>query len=174
MHIHVWLMQPNVLFVVYNWPAQQYPQISRQLNMIGTWWSRNLRLVHNNPGNGNQNENESRKNVEIDVFKCEPSQSTGSFLGPGNENVKLPNIQLCRSHSRARPSRSITTMMKKNFSSCMHRLWLYVGSRDIKMEQLKLDDLLVMSVEGYPHVCDKSKASYKDEIMKDNSWLSTG
>ena len=42
------------------------------------------------------------------------------------------------------------------------------------MEQLKFYELLVMSVEGYPHVYDKSKASYKDEIMKDNSWLSTG
>ena len=56
----------------------------------------------------------------------------------------------------------------------MHWLWLYVGSRDIKMEQLKFDELLIMSVEGYPHVYDKSKASSKDEIMKDNSRLSAG
>ena len=56
----------------------------------------------------------------------------------------------------------------------MHRLWLYVGSRDIKMEQLKFYELLMMSVKGYPHVYDKSKASCKDEIVKDNSWLSTG
>ena len=51
----------------------------------------------------------------------------------------------------------------------MSRLWLYVGSRDIKMEQLKF-----LSVKGYPHAYDKSKASSKDEIVKDNSWLSTG
>ena len=56
----------------------------------------------------------------------------------------------------------------------MHRLWLYVGSRDIKMEQLKFYELLVMSVKGYPHVYDKSKASSEDEIVKDDSWLSTG
>ena len=56
----------------------------------------------------------------------------------------------------------------------MHRLWLYVGSRDIKMEQLKFYELLIMSVKWYPHVYDKSKASSKDEIVNDNSWLSTG
>ena len=55
----------------------------------------------------------------------------------------------------------------------MHRLWLYVGSRDIKMEQLKFYELL-MSVKGYPHIYDKSKASSKDEIVNDNSWFSTG
>ena len=38
----------------------------------------------------------------------------------------------------------------------MHRLWWYVGSRDIKMEQSKFGELLIMSVEGYPHVYDKS------------------
>ena len=56
----------------------------------------------------------------------------------------------------------------------MHRPWLYVESRDIKMEQLKFEELLIMSVEVYPRVYDNSKASSKDEIMKDNSWLSTG
>ena len=56
----------------------------------------------------------------------------------------------------------------------MHRLWLYVGSRDIKMEQLKFYELLIMSVKRYPHVYDKSKASSMVEIVKDNSWLSTG
>ena len=42
------------------------------------------------------------------------------------------------------------------------------------MEQFKFGELLIMSTEGYLHVYDKSKASSKDEIMKDNSWLSTG
>ena len=56
----------------------------------------------------------------------------------------------------------------------MHRIWRYVGSRDIKMEQLKFGELLITSIVGYPHVYDKSKASSKDEIIKDNSWLSTG
>ena len=42
------------------------------------------------------------------------------------------------------------------------------------MEQLKFNELLIMTVEGYPHVYDKSKASCKNEIMKDNSWLSIG
>ena len=51
----------------------------------------------------------------------------------------------------------------------MHRILLYIGSRDIKMEQLKFDELLIMSVKRYPHVYDKSK----DEIVKDNYWLST-
>ena len=37
------------------------------------------------------------------------------------------------------------------------------------MEQLKFDELLIMSIEGY-HVYDKSKASSKGEIMKDNTW----
>ena len=56
----------------------------------------------------------------------------------------------------------------------MHRLWLYVGSRDIEMEQLKFNELLIMSVERFPRVYNKSKASSKDEIIKDNSWFSTG
>ena len=56
----------------------------------------------------------------------------------------------------------------------MHRLQLYVGSRDIKMEKLKFNELPNMSVMGYPHVYDKSQVSSKDEIVKDNSWLSTG
>ena len=56
----------------------------------------------------------------------------------------------------------------------MQRLWLYVESRDIKMEQLKFYELLIMSVEEYPLVYDKLKAFSKDEIVKDNSWLSTG
>ena len=42
------------------------------------------------------------------------------------------------------------------------------------MEQLKFYELLIMSVKAYPHVYDKSKASSKDEIVKGNSWLSTG
>ena len=45
----------------------------------------------------------------------------------------------------------------------MHRLRLYVGSRDIKMEQLKFYELLIMSVQGYPHVYDKSKS---EKIIK--------
>ena len=31
---------------------------------------------------------------------------------------------------------------------------------------------LIINVKGYPHIYDKTKASYKDEIMKDDSWLS--
>ena len=64
--------------------------------------------------------------------------------------------------------------MKKTFLVVLHRLWLYVGSRDIKMGQLKFYELLIMSVKGYSPVYDKSKASSNDEIVKDNSWLSTG
>ena len=56
----------------------------------------------------------------------------------------------------------------------MDRLWWYVGSRNIKMQQLKFGELLFMSIEGYPHVYDKSKASSKDEMIKDNSKLTTG
>ena len=52
-------------------------------------------------------------------------------------------------------------------------LWWYVGSRDIKMEQLKFGELLIMSIQGYPHLYDKSKASSKDEIIEDNSYLPT-
>ena len=51
----------------------------------------------------------------------------------------------------------------------MHRLWLYVGSCDMKMEQFKFYELVIMGVKGYPHVYDKSKASSKDGIVKDNS-----
>ena len=36
------LMRRNVLFVVYNCPAQQKSQISRKLNTHGIWWSGNL------------------------------------------------------------------------------------------------------------------------------------
>ena len=56
----------------------------------------------------------------------------------------------------------------------MHRLWLCVVRRDIKVKQVKFGELLIMCIEGYPHVYDNSKASSKDEIVKDNSWLSTG
>ena len=42
------------------------------------------------------------------------------------------------------------------------------------MEKFKFYEFPIMSVKGYPHVYDKSKASSKDEIVKDNSWLSTG
>ena len=37
---------------------------------------------------------------------------------------------------------------------------------------LKYHELLILSVEGYLHVYDKTEASYEDEIMKDNPWLS--
>ena len=40
-------------------------------------------------------------------------------------------------------------------------------SRDIKMEQLKFYELLIMSVKGYPHVYDKSKASSKDGYQQE-------
>ena len=37
MHVHIWLLQCNVLFVVYsNCPGQQEPQTSHQLNTHGT------------------------------------------------------------------------------------------------------------------------------------------
>ena len=43
MHIHIWLLWRNVLFVMYNnHPGQQDPQISCHMNKYGTWWSRNL------------------------------------------------------------------------------------------------------------------------------------
>ena len=35
------------------------------------------------------------------------------------------------------------------------------GSQDIKMEQLKYDELLIMSVEGYLHIYDKLRHHYK-------------
>ena len=35
------------------------------------------------------------------------------------------------------------------------------------MEKLKFDELLIISVEEYPHIYDKTKASSMDEIMKD-------
>ena len=50
MHIHIRLLRHNALFVVYNnCPGQQDPQISRQLNMYGTWWSRNLLFLQSLP-----------------------------------------------------------------------------------------------------------------------------
>ena len=35
-HVHIWLLQRNVLFVVHNCPGQQEPQSSHQLN---TYWT---------------------------------------------------------------------------------------------------------------------------------------
>ncbi|KAJ4430146.1 hypothetical protein ANN_22356 [Periplaneta americana] len=40
------------------------------------------------------------------------------------------------------------------------------------MEQLLFDEILILSVEENPHVYDKRRASYKDEKMKENTWLS--
>ena len=37
------------------------------------------------------------------------------------------------------------------------------------MEQLKFYELLIMSVEEYPHIYDKTEVSYKDEIMVINN-----
>ncbi|KAJ4438808.1 hypothetical protein ANN_14760 [Periplaneta americana] len=34
------------------------------------------------------------------------------------------------------------------------------------------DEILILSVEENPHVYDKQRASYKDEKMKENTWLS--
>ena len=48
-HFHVWLLQCNMLFVVYNSPGQQDPQISHQLNKYGIWWSRNLLFLQSPP-----------------------------------------------------------------------------------------------------------------------------
>ena len=50
MHIHIRLLQRNVLFVVYNnCPGQQDPQISPQLITYGTWWSGNLIFLQSLP-----------------------------------------------------------------------------------------------------------------------------
>ncbi|KAJ4430211.1 hypothetical protein ANN_22422 [Periplaneta americana] len=40
------------------------------------------------------------------------------------------------------------------------------------MEQVLFDEILIFSVEENPHVYDKRRASYKDEKMKENTWLS--
>ena len=40
------------------------------------------------------------------------------------------------------------------------------------MEQVLFDEILILSVEEKPHVYDKRRASYKDEKMKENTWLS--
>ncbi|KAJ4429691.1 hypothetical protein ANN_21892 [Periplaneta americana] len=40
------------------------------------------------------------------------------------------------------------------------------------MEQVLFDEILILSVEEDPHVYDKRRASYKDEKMKENTWLS--
>ncbi|KAJ4442274.1 hypothetical protein ANN_12141 [Periplaneta americana] len=40
------------------------------------------------------------------------------------------------------------------------------------MEQVLFDEILILSVEENPHVYDKRRASYNDEKMKENTWLS--
>ncbi|KAJ4433911.1 hypothetical protein ANN_16224 [Periplaneta americana] len=40
------------------------------------------------------------------------------------------------------------------------------------MEQVLFDEILILSVEENPHVYDKRRVSYKDEKMKENTWLS--
>ncbi|KAJ4427931.1 hypothetical protein ANN_23941 [Periplaneta americana] len=40
------------------------------------------------------------------------------------------------------------------------------------MEQVLFDEILILSVEENPHVYDKQRDSYKDEKMKENTWLS--
>ncbi|KAJ4448523.1 hypothetical protein ANN_10541 [Periplaneta americana] len=40
------------------------------------------------------------------------------------------------------------------------------------VEQVLFDEILILSVEENPHVYDKRRASYKDEKMKENTWLS--
>ena len=48
-HIHIRLLLRNVLFVEYNCPGQQDPQIFRQMNMYVTWWSGNLLFLQSLP-----------------------------------------------------------------------------------------------------------------------------
>ncbi|KAJ4434669.1 hypothetical protein ANN_23237 [Periplaneta americana] len=40
------------------------------------------------------------------------------------------------------------------------------------MEQVLFDEILILSVEENPHAYDKRRTSYKDEKMKENTWLS--
>ncbi|KAJ4433735.1 hypothetical protein ANN_16046 [Periplaneta americana] len=40
------------------------------------------------------------------------------------------------------------------------------------MEQVLFDEILILSVEENPRVYDKRRVSYKDEKMKENTWLS--
>ncbi|KAJ4432488.1 hypothetical protein ANN_21107 [Periplaneta americana] len=40
------------------------------------------------------------------------------------------------------------------------------------VEQVLFDEILILSVEENPHVYDKRRTSYKDEKMKENTWLS--
>ncbi|KAJ4450622.1 hypothetical protein ANN_02050 [Periplaneta americana] len=40
------------------------------------------------------------------------------------------------------------------------------------MEQVLFDEILILSVEENPHVYDNRRASYKDEKMEENTWLS--
>ena len=49
MHIHIWVLWCNMLFMVYNCLGQQEPQISHQLITHGSWWSRNLLFLQNLP-----------------------------------------------------------------------------------------------------------------------------
>ena len=50
MHVHIWLLWCNVLFMVYNnCPGQQESQMSHQLNTHGTRWSRNLLILQSLP-----------------------------------------------------------------------------------------------------------------------------
>ena len=62
----------------------------------------------------------------------------------------------------SQPTCSVIIMIKKTF----------LGSRDTKMELVKYNELLIMIVKVYPHIYDNTKASYQDEIMKDNPWTS--
>ncbi|KAJ4432173.1 hypothetical protein ANN_20789 [Periplaneta americana] len=40
------------------------------------------------------------------------------------------------------------------------------------MEQVLFDEILILSVEENPQIYDKRRSSYKDEKMKENTWLS--
>ena len=48
-HVYIPLLRRNVLFMMYNCPSQQDPQISRQLNTYGTWWIGNLFFLQSLP-----------------------------------------------------------------------------------------------------------------------------
>ncbi|KAJ4427974.1 hypothetical protein ANN_23987 [Periplaneta americana] len=110
-----------------------------------------------------------------------------------NTNTPLHAVIQTRKEAEIKPERierhlsslnqTTETSENRNCQSSEKEVSLYLQEdRDITyalfcsvlciMEQILFDEIIILSVEENLHVYDKQRASYKDEKMKENTWLS--
>ncbi|KAJ4425884.1 hypothetical protein ANN_27510 [Periplaneta americana] len=94
---------------------------------------------------------------------------------PPHEELEV--VRRCTALNQAAPAQIIERELQRVPSDMLQQ-----EDRDItyalfcsvlcSMEQVLFDEILILHVEENPHVYDKRRASYKDEKMKENTWLS--